>query len=132
MLLDDYQRAGSAPIDVHALGVDFMATGCLTYMSRRVRPGGVGREVRGQDASRGDAMRVSFHAYNNEQDVEAAMDALRAEEALLTRVDARVGPDRPSLLVRRGASTKRSSAPPRSRSARLLTGRIVVTMISVV
>jgi len=91
VLLDDYQRAGSAPIDVHALGVDFMATGCRTYMSRRVRPGGVGREVRGQDASRGDAMRVSFHAYNNEQAVEAAMDALRAEEALLARVDARVG-----------------------------------------
>jgi len=32
MLLDDYQRTGSGPIDVHALGVDFMVTGCLKYL----------------------------------------------------------------------------------------------------
>jgi selenocysteine lyase/cysteine desulfurase len=31
-LLDDYQRTGSGPIDVHALGVDFMVTGCLKYL----------------------------------------------------------------------------------------------------
>ena len=31
ILLDDYQRTGSGPIDVHALGVDFMVTGCLKY-----------------------------------------------------------------------------------------------------
>ncbi|HEY2907165.1 MAG TPA: aminotransferase class V-fold PLP-dependent enzyme [Vicinamibacterales bacterium] len=30
--LDDYQRTGSGPIDVHALGVDFMVTGCLKYI----------------------------------------------------------------------------------------------------
>jgi len=30
--LDDYQRTGSGPIDVHALGVDFMVTGCLKYL----------------------------------------------------------------------------------------------------
>jgi selenocysteine lyase/cysteine desulfurase len=32
ILLDDYQRTGSGPIDVHALGVDFMVTGCLKYL----------------------------------------------------------------------------------------------------
>jgi selenocysteine lyase/cysteine desulfurase len=32
LLLDDYQRTGSGPIDVHALGVDFMVTGCLKYL----------------------------------------------------------------------------------------------------
>jgi selenocysteine lyase/cysteine desulfurase len=31
VFLDDYQRTGSSPIDVHALGVDFMVTGCLKY-----------------------------------------------------------------------------------------------------
>jgi selenocysteine lyase/cysteine desulfurase len=30
--LDDFQRTGSGPIDVHALGVDFMVTGCLKYL----------------------------------------------------------------------------------------------------
>src|SRR4030095_10930653 len=32
VFLDDYQRTGTGPIDVHALGVDFMVTGCLKYM----------------------------------------------------------------------------------------------------
>ena len=32
LILDDYQRTGTAPIDVHALGVDFMVTGCLKYL----------------------------------------------------------------------------------------------------
>ncbi|MFN2446924.1 MAG: aminotransferase class V-fold PLP-dependent enzyme [Vicinamibacterales bacterium] len=32
VLLDDYQRTGSGPMDVHALGVDFMVTGCLKYL----------------------------------------------------------------------------------------------------
>jgi selenocysteine lyase/cysteine desulfurase len=32
IFLDDYQRTGSGPIDVHALGVDFMVTGCLKYL----------------------------------------------------------------------------------------------------
>jgi selenocysteine lyase/cysteine desulfurase len=32
VLLDDYQRTGSGPIDMHALGVDFMVTGCLKYL----------------------------------------------------------------------------------------------------
>ena len=32
VFLDDYQRTGSAPIDVHALGIDFMVTGCLKYL----------------------------------------------------------------------------------------------------
>lgn len=32
LFLDDYQRTGSAAIDVHALGVDFMVTGCLKYL----------------------------------------------------------------------------------------------------
>ena len=32
VFLDDYQRTGSGPLDVHALGVDFMVTGCLKYM----------------------------------------------------------------------------------------------------
>jgi selenocysteine lyase/cysteine desulfurase len=206
VLLDDYQRTGSAPIDVHALGVDFMVTGCLKYLLGpaglaflyvrrdliehfeplvtgwfgRVNPFAfsvdqfdwaasaarfesgtpevpnaygalagvklldrVGLDVverqvahlverfasaatqegfvvrtpadparrgplvvlQSRDAatlvarliergvigsSRGDAMRISFHAYNNDQDVDAVMDALRAEEALLARVDARV------------------------------------------
>lgn len=31
-MLDDYQRTGTAPIDVHALGVDFMVTGALKYL----------------------------------------------------------------------------------------------------
>jgi selenocysteine lyase/cysteine desulfurase len=30
--LDDYQRTGTAPLDVHALGVDFMVTGALKYL----------------------------------------------------------------------------------------------------
>jgi selenocysteine lyase/cysteine desulfurase len=205
VLLDDYQRTGSASIDVHALGVDFMVTGCLKYLlgpaglaflyvrrdlierfeplvtgwfgrvnpfafsvdqfdwaasaSRfesgtpevpnahgalaglkllaRVGPDLVGRQIahlverfssearregfvvrtpvdperrgplvvlQSRDApalasrliergvigsARGDAMRISFHAYNNDLDVDAVLDALRAEEALLTRVDTR-------------------------------------------
>jgi selenocysteine lyase/cysteine desulfurase len=32
VFLDDYQRTGSAPLDVRALGVDFMVTGCLKYL----------------------------------------------------------------------------------------------------
>jgi selenocysteine lyase/cysteine desulfurase len=32
VFLDDYQRTGSSPIDVRALGVDFMVTGCLKYL----------------------------------------------------------------------------------------------------
>src|SRR6059036_1507744 len=32
VFLGDYQRTGSGPIDVHALGVDFMVTGCLKYL----------------------------------------------------------------------------------------------------
>ncbi|MBI3400150.1 MAG: aminotransferase class V-fold PLP-dependent enzyme [Acidobacteria bacterium] len=32
VLLDDYQRTGTGPIDVHALGVDFMVTGTLKYL----------------------------------------------------------------------------------------------------
>jgi selenocysteine lyase/cysteine desulfurase len=32
VFLDDYQRTGSGPIDVHALGIDFMVTGCLKYL----------------------------------------------------------------------------------------------------
>src|SRR6185503_3213341 len=32
VFLDDYQRTGSGPIDVRALGVDFMVTGCLKYL----------------------------------------------------------------------------------------------------
>jgi len=32
VFLDDFQRTGSGPIDVHALGVDFMVTGCLKYL----------------------------------------------------------------------------------------------------
>lgn len=31
-MLDDYQRTGTAPMDVHALGVDFMVTGALKYL----------------------------------------------------------------------------------------------------
>jgi selenocysteine lyase/cysteine desulfurase len=32
VFLDDYQHTGSGPIDVHALDVDFMVTGCLKYL----------------------------------------------------------------------------------------------------
>jgi selenocysteine lyase/cysteine desulfurase len=32
VFLDDYQRTGAGAIDVHALGVDFMVTGCLKYL----------------------------------------------------------------------------------------------------
>jgi selenocysteine lyase/cysteine desulfurase len=32
VLLDDFQRTGSGPIDVRALGVDFMVTGTLKYL----------------------------------------------------------------------------------------------------
>jgi selenocysteine lyase/cysteine desulfurase len=32
VFLDDYQRTGSSPIDVHALGIDFMVTGSLKYL----------------------------------------------------------------------------------------------------
>lgn len=32
LLLDDYQRTGTGALDVHALGVDFMVTGCLKYL----------------------------------------------------------------------------------------------------
>ena len=32
VLMDDYQHTGSAPLDVHALGVDLMVTGCLKYL----------------------------------------------------------------------------------------------------
>lgn len=32
VLLDDYQRTGTAPLDVHALGVDFLVTGALKYL----------------------------------------------------------------------------------------------------
>ena len=43
-------------------------------------------EDRGIIASaRGTGLRVSFHAYNNEQDVDAVLEALDAEEALICR-----------------------------------------------
>jgi selenocysteine lyase/cysteine desulfurase len=32
LMVDDYQRTGTAPIDVHALGVDVLATGALKYL----------------------------------------------------------------------------------------------------
>jgi selenocysteine lyase/cysteine desulfurase len=32
VFVDDYQRTGSAPLDVHALAVDFLVTGCLKYL----------------------------------------------------------------------------------------------------
>ena len=32
VFMDDYQHTGSAPLDVHGLGVDFMVTGCLKYL----------------------------------------------------------------------------------------------------
>lgn len=32
MMLDDYQRTGTAPLDVHALGVDVLVTGALKYL----------------------------------------------------------------------------------------------------
>ena len=38
VLLDDYQRSGTGPIDVRALGVDFMVTGTLKYL---IGPSGV-------------------------------------------------------------------------------------------
>ena len=38
LLLDDYQRTGTAPLDVHALGLDFMVTGTLKYL---LAPSGV-------------------------------------------------------------------------------------------
>jgi selenocysteine lyase/cysteine desulfurase len=32
VFMDDYQHTGSAPLNVHELGVDFMVTGCLKYL----------------------------------------------------------------------------------------------------
>ncbi len=32
LMVDDYQHTGTAPLDVHALGVDFMVTGALKYL----------------------------------------------------------------------------------------------------
>jgi selenocysteine lyase/cysteine desulfurase len=32
VFLDDYQHTGTAPLDVHALGVDFLVTGALKYL----------------------------------------------------------------------------------------------------
>lgn len=200
-MLDDYQRTGTAPLDVHALGVDFMVTGALKYLlgsagvaflyvrraliarleplttgwfgrvdpfqfsldpldwsssARRFETGSppvpnayaaaagiellgtigptaieaqIGRlverfasgarardfevatsanpaergplvVVRSTDAAtlasrlanrgivlsaRGDGLRASFHAYNNEQDVDAVLEALDAEETLVCR-----------------------------------------------
>ncbi|HWF84401.1 MAG TPA: aminotransferase class V-fold PLP-dependent enzyme, partial [Vicinamibacterales bacterium] len=37
LFLDDYQRTGSSPIDVHRLGIDFMVTGCLKYLLSAAR-----------------------------------------------------------------------------------------------
>jgi selenocysteine lyase/cysteine desulfurase len=39
LFVDDYQRTGSGPIDVHALGIDMLVTGCLKYL---LAPAGVG------------------------------------------------------------------------------------------
>ena len=216
IFLDDYQRTGTGPIDVHALGVDFMVTGALKYLvgpsgvaflyvrrdrvqgleplvtgwfgrvdpfafsvdrldwsatARRFETGtppvpnvyaaraglellrAVGLEpieqqvsrlverfvrgartrgydvatpddparrgplvvVRSSDAaelvrrldrrgiiasSRGSGLRVSFHAYNSEQDVDAVLDALAAESALLTCAPtARAEADAPREIV---------------------------------
>jgi selenocysteine lyase/cysteine desulfurase len=38
LLLDDYQHTGTSPLDVHALGVDFMVTGALKYL---IGPSGI-------------------------------------------------------------------------------------------
>ena len=38
---------------------------------------------------RADGLRVSFHAYNDDSDVDAVVDALAAESALLARVEPR-------------------------------------------
>lgn len=201
LMLDDYQRTGTAPLDVHALGVDFLVTGALKYLlgpagiaflyvrralieqlqplttgwfgrvdpfafsidrldwapdARRFETGSppvpnayaaaagiellatvgpvaietqiahlvqrmvTGARARGFDvatpdnpgergplvvlrstdasmlvqrllgrgiiaSARGTGLRVSFHAYNNEQDVDAVLDALDAEAELLVR-----------------------------------------------
>lgn len=208
ILLDDYQRTGTAPLDVHALGVDFMVTGALKYLlgpagvaflyvrrdlierleplstgwfgrvdpfafsndrldwspsARRFETGsppmpnvyaaaaGIkllrtvgptviaeqvnrlverfarGARQRGFDvvtpadpaargplvvvrstdaatmvrrlddrgiiaSARGTGLRVSFHAYNNEQDVDAVLEALDAEEALVCRASGHAVP----------------------------------------
>ena len=36
-------------------------------------------------SARGNGLRVSFHAYNNDQDVDAVLDALDAEAALVSQ-----------------------------------------------
>jgi selenocysteine lyase/cysteine desulfurase len=169
LMLDDYQRTGTAPLDVHALGVDFLVTGALKYLLgpagiaflyvrreliERLEPlstGWFGRvspfafsldpldwaasarrfetgtppvpsvyaaaagldllhperrgalvvvrctdatalvqriEARGIVASaRGTGLRVSFHAYNNDADVDAVLAALDADAALVSRAD---------------------------------------------
>lgn len=205
LLLDDYQRTGIGPIDVHALGVDVLVTGALKYLlgpsgvaflyvrrdlidrieplstgwfgradpfafsldrldwspsARRFETGSppvpnvyaavagidllqtvglaaIGHQVRalvdrfssgarmrGFDvatpddptrrgplvvirstdaaelvrrldgrgiiaSARGTGLRVSFHAYNNDQDVDAVLDALDAEQVLVGRASAR-------------------------------------------
>ncbi len=38
LFLDDYQHTGTSPLDLHALGVDFMVTGALKYL---IGPAGV-------------------------------------------------------------------------------------------
>ncbi len=38
VMLDDYQRTGTAPLDVHALGVDVLVTGAMKYL---IGPSGV-------------------------------------------------------------------------------------------
>ena len=40
-------------------------------------------------SARGTGLRVSFHAYNNDQDVDAVLDALDAEQVLVGRASAR-------------------------------------------
>ena len=58
VFLDDYQRTGSGPIDVHALGVDFMVTGCLKYLRGGIRDRVPLRAPRSHRATRADDHRL--------------------------------------------------------------------------
>ena len=90
-LVDRYRSAAEAAGFVVRTPADPARRGPLVVVQSVDAPALVARlAARGIVAScRGNGLRVSFHAYNNEADVDAVIEALHAESALLERSAAR-------------------------------------------
>ena len=107
-MLDDYQHTGTAPLDVHALGVDFMVTGALKYL---LGPAGIAflyvrRDARSSGSSRcrpaGSAASIRLPSASIALDWAAS--ARRFETGSAAGAERVRGGRRPALAPRVGAA----------------------------